>query len=233
MRAHAIAVLLAGVMLSTSAVLPDAAQAQSNPAQPSAGAVETAPIGKVVTATGSVTIEHADAVVVQANVPGNGGVGETKVGDPVYKGDVVQTGANGKVGITFTDGTAFNLSSNARMVLNEFVYDPHGTSNSTLFSLSKGTFTFVAGKVAKTGDMKIDTPLATLGVRGTTPHIEISDDGTVRFSTLIEENKDKVTEKRGNIEENKRGAPLKRQARRAEDKLDKNVDIKIKTVKSP
>jgi FecR protein len=96
----------------------------------------------------------------------------------------------------FTDGTAFNISSNARMVLNEFVYDPNGTSNSTLFSLTKGTFTFIAGKVAKTGDMKIDTPAATMGIRGTTPHVEISDDGTVRFYTLIEENKDKVTEKR-------------------------------------
>src|SRR5262249_59913798 len=63
---------------------------------------------------------------------------------------------------------------NARMVLNEFVYDPNGKSNSTLFSLSKGTFTFIAGKVAKTGDMKIDTPVATMGIRGTTPHVEIS-----------------------------------------------------------
>ena len=161
MRAHAIAVLVAGVMLS--AIVPGVARAQNNPAQPSAGVLETSPIGKVVTATGSVTIEHASAVVVQANIPA-GGVGQTKIGDPVYKGDVVQTGADGKVGITFTDGTAFNLSSNARMVLNEFVYDPNGKSNSTLFSLSKGTFTFIAGKVAKTGDMKIDTPVATMGI---------------------------------------------------------------------
>jgi hypothetical protein len=145
---------------------------------------------------------------------------------------VVQTGADGKVGITFTDGTAFNLSSNARMVLNEFVYDPNGTSNSTLFSLTKGTFTFIAGKVAKTGDMKIDTPVATMGIRGTTPHVEISDDGTVRFSTLIEENKAKVTEK---LEQNKREAPAKqRQAaqsssrQQAESNLDKNFDINVK-----
>src|SRR5215831_4638630 len=192
MRARTIALLVAGMMLSASAVLPDAARAQSNPAKPSAEAVETASIGKVVTTTGLVTIEHANAVVVQANLPPSSGVGQTNVGDPVYKGDVVQTGANGKVGITFTDGTTFNLSSNARMVLNEFVYDPNGKSNSTLFSLSKGTFTFIAGKVAKTGDMKIDTPVATMGIRGTTPHVEISDDGTVKFSTLIEENKSRV-----------------------------------------
>jgi hypothetical protein len=231
MRAHAIAVLVAGVMLS--AILPGAARAEGNPAQPSAGELEKAAIGKVVTATGSVTIEHVNAVVVQANIPAGSGVGPTKIGDLVYRGDVVQTGADGKVGITFTDGTAFNLSSNARMELNEFVYDPNGTSNSTLFSLTKGTFTFIAGKVAKTGDMKIDTPVATMGIRGTTPHVEISDDGSVRFTTLIEENKTRVTEK---LEQNKRGgAPAKQRhaaqsssRQQAASNLDKNFDMNFK-----
>src|SRR5262249_3997696 len=121
-----------------------------------------------------VPIHVGDAIIVQANLPAN--ADQTKVGDLVYQGDVVSTGADGTVGIVFSDGTAFNLSSNARMVLNEFVYDPNGKSNATLFSLTKGTFTFIAGKVARTGDMKIDTPVATMGIRGTTPHVEISSD---------------------------------------------------------
>jgi len=229
---------MGAALLCADGGLPAAAQTQSN--------LETAPIGRVVTATGSVTIEHTNAVVVQANVPATTGVGQTKMGDPVYRGDVVQTGADGKIAITFTDGTAFNLSANARMVLNEFVYDPNGKSNSTFFSLSKGTFTFIAGKVAKTGDMKIDTPVATMGIRGTTPHVEISDDGTVRFSTLIEENKRRVMEKRGQIEEkieeNKGGAPAKQRAatrgqpgdttsgrrRQAENNSDRNFNINFK-----
>src|SRR5204863_1409077 len=86
-------------------------------------------------------------------------------------------------------GTAFNVASNARMVLNEFVYDPKGKSNSSFFTLSKGAFTIIAGKVAKTGDMKITTPVATMGIRGTTPHVEISSDGTVTFNTLVEDRK--------------------------------------------
>ncbi|MGB7011744.1 MAG: hypothetical protein WBD97_15265, partial [Pseudolabrys sp.] len=64
-------------------------------------------------------------------------------------------------------------------------------------SLTKGTFTFVAGKIAKSGDMKVDTPVATMGIRGTTPRVEISEDGTVKFSTLIEEGKDQVMQKFG------------------------------------
>jgi hypothetical protein len=94
------------------------------------------------------------------------------------------------------------------MTLNEFVYDPKGKSNSTLFSLAKGTFTFVAGKVAKTGDMKIDSPVATMGIRGTTPHLEISEDGTVKFSTLIEEGKDKVERYRATSPGERRRAAL-------------------------
>jgi hypothetical protein len=43
--------------------------------------------------------------------------------------------------------------------------------------------------------MKVDTPVATMGIRGTTPHVEISEDGAVKFSTLIEAGKDKLAKK--------------------------------------
>jgi hypothetical protein len=195
MSTHGFAVLVTGFVLTAAGFFPGAAHAQSDSAKPAVLEVVAKPIGKVVVATGSVTLERTTAVVVQAST--SGPAGQAKVGDLVYQGDAVATGADGKVGINFTDGTSFNLSSNARMVLNEFVYDPGSTSNTTLFNLTKGTFTFVAGKVAKTGDMKIDTPVATMGVRGTTPRVEISDDGTVRFSTLIEEGKSTVMRKPG------------------------------------
>jgi hypothetical protein len=190
---HTIVVFLTSFVLALAS-LPAPAQAQIT-AGPAAQDLASKPIGKVVNATGSVTIEHAGAMVVQANVSGQ--AGQTKVGDLIYLGDVVQTGADGRLGINFADGTAFNLSGNARMVLNEFVYEPNGKSNSTLFNLAKGTFTFVAGDIAKTGDMKIETPVATMGIRGTTPRVEISDDGTVKFSTLIEEGKSKFAKHTG------------------------------------
>ena len=186
MRARAIAFVVAGLSVFTSNIVLQSARAQSNPAGVAA-AIDLSPIGKIQSAAGSVTVEHASAVIVQANVPT--GAGQAKVGDPVYRGDLIQTGADGKLGIVFADGTSFNISNNARMELNEFVYDPSGQSNSTLFNLSKGTFTFLAGKVAKSGDMKINTPVGTMGIRGTAPHVEILDDGTVKFSTLIEEHK--------------------------------------------
>ena len=195
MCTRAITVWAAGFVLAAAGFFAAPAHAQRDSAKPAVQDVASKPIGKVVVATGSVTIERASTPVIQVGTAGQ--AGQAKVGDLVYQGDAVATGADGKVGINFTDGTSFNLSSNARMVLNEFVYDPNSTSNSSLINLTKGTFTFVAGKVAKTGDMKIDTPVATMGVRGTTPRVEISDDGTVRFSTLIEEGKSTVMRKPG------------------------------------
>ena len=193
MYLHTITVL-AFVSLA-SGFLPGPAQAQSDPAQPAVQNAASSPIGKVVAATGSVTIEHVSAVVVQAKLPSQ--AGQTKVGDLVYQGDVVRTGSDGRVSINFADDTSFNLSNNAKMTLDEFVYDPNGKSNSTLFNLSKGAFTFVAGKIAKTGDMKVETPVATMGIRGTTPHVEILEDGTAKFTTLIEEGKSQVLKKLG------------------------------------
>ena len=129
MRAQTIAVFVTGAILSAGALVMDFAWAQNAPVQPAVQDASIKPIGKVMTATGSVMIEHVTAVVVQAalgNQPG-----QAKVGDAIYLGDVVSTGADGKVGISFTDGTAFDLSSNARMAMTEFVYDPNSKSNST------------------------------------------------------------------------------------------------------
>ena len=94
-------------------------------------------------------------------------------GDTVNKGDVVQSGSDSTLGITFIDGTVFGLASNAKMVLNEMIYDPNRSDNKSLLSLVQGTISFVAGATAKKGDMKVDTPVATMGIRGTAVLVEI------------------------------------------------------------
>jgi hypothetical protein len=179
MTMRAIILLWVGLGCGASSLLGGLAWGQAAPPQ-----LDVTPIGKVVSATGTVRIEHASAVVVQANLTPSG---PTKVGDAVYRGDIVQTGVNSTLGVVFTDGTSFTASSNAKLELSEFFYDPNGHSNSAMLSLTSGTFNFIAGKIARTGDMKVDTPVATMGIRGTAPRIEILPDGTVKFSTLIEQ----------------------------------------------
>jgi hypothetical protein len=164
-------------------LLPPLAWAQSGTASRD---LDVNPIGKVLAVTGTAHVEHSAAVIVQASLPNAGDV-PAKVGDLVYRNDVVRTEPDGALNIVFADGTTFNISSNAKMQIDDFVYDPNGHSNSALMSLTTGTYTFIAGKIAHTGDMKVDTPVGTMGIRGTTPHIEISPDGTTKFSTLVEQ----------------------------------------------
>jgi hypothetical protein len=163
--------------------------------------------GSIVDAlTGHVEYAQADGSVAAAKVIGhvtklagsatairNGVSIQLNMGDNVDKGDVVQAGGGSSLGLTFIDGTVFGLSSNARMVLNEMVYDPNGSSNSSLLSLVQGTITFVAGETAKHGDMRVDTPTATMGIRGTAVLVEIAFDvpgqgnaPPVQFQVLVE-----------------------------------------------
>jgi FecR protein len=137
-------------------------------------------VGKCERLTGGATVQHA-----------NGVVEELKLGDAVLKGDVVMTSDGSAAVLSLIDGTVFNMGASARMVLNELVYDPNSTSNSALFSLVKGAFTFVGGHVAHTGDMKVDTPVATMGIRGTTvsTNIEADPSGSVysvTFSLMVD-----------------------------------------------
>nr|WP_246389170.1 Ig-like domain-containing protein [Microvirga mediterraneensis] len=105
----------------------------------------------------------------------------------VAKGDVLQTGADSSLTIKFNDGTVFSLSSSARMVVNDMVYAADSNANSALLTLVQGVIGFVAGRIAKSGDLKVDTPVATMAIRGTAVHTEIAAfSGTTKFSLLTE-----------------------------------------------
>jgi hypothetical protein len=121
----------------------------------------------------AVVVGHVTKLTGTATAVRNGVSIILNQGDNVDKGDVLQSGSDSTLGVTFVDGTVFGLSSNARMVVNEMVYDPNGSNNSSLLSLVQGTISFVAGETAKHGDMKVDTPVATMGIRGTAVLVEI------------------------------------------------------------
>lgn len=118
-------------------------------------------IGTVRTLTGGATAQRGGSVQTLA------------IGDPVFRGDVIETAANSAVGITLVDRTVFSLSAGARMVMNELVYDPARTDNSLAVNLVQGSFVFITGQVAKSGSVAVTTPVATMGIRGTTPIVKI------------------------------------------------------------
>ncbi|MDI1266035.1 MAG: FecR domain-containing protein [bacterium] len=148
------------------------AQAQSAPAQPAAPAPDaTAPAAAAPAP--EEPIGNVATVVGKASVIRNEVTTPLKVKDDIYLNDVVQTGANSALGITFNDATTFNLKASTKITIDDFVYEDGGKKNSAIFDVARGTAAFVAASVAKTGDMKITTPTATLGIRGTTGLVEV------------------------------------------------------------
>jgi FecR protein len=131
--------------------------AAASPAQPATDE----PIGNVATLTGSATVTRNNTAT------------PLKLQDDIFLNDVLQTSANSTLGVTFNDATTFNLTANARITVDNYVYEDGGQQNAALFDVAKGTVAFVAAAVAKTGDMKISTPTATLGIRGTTGLVEV------------------------------------------------------------
>lgn len=124
------------------------------------------PIGTVRSVRGTVTVQRAD-----------GSEEVLQEGDAVYADDLVQSGDGASVAIVFVDGTEFSLGARGEMVLDEMVYDPASGDGSASFNLLSGTFSFVSGQLAKAAPdaVTVKTPLATIGIRGTSGAIGIEE----------------------------------------------------------
>jgi VCBS repeat-containing protein len=107
---------------------------------------------------------------------------QVKRGDPICRGDILETTAGGKVGIRFIDGTAFNLSDNARAIVKEFGDD--GNEPSAQFDISRGTFAFIAGEMAKRGGLRIETPFASIRGRAQSGGIGMLSLASLFFAAL-------------------------------------------------
>jgi hypothetical protein len=156
------------------------AQAQPSPASsPSpAPAPSAQPASSAPTAASDEPIGNVATLIGTASVIRNQNTLPLKLKDDIYLNDVLVTFTDSTLGVTFNDATTFNLTANASIKVDDFVYQDGGQQNSALFDVTKGTVAFVASAVAKTGNMKIATPTATLGIRGTTGLVEVNGGGS-------------------------------------------------------
>jgi hypothetical protein len=124
---------------------------------PAAGSALAQDIGQVKVASGDTRIERGGQAV------------PAHVGTRIQQGDVLVTGRGGALGITFRDNSLLSLGPDTILVVDRFVFDPTTHEGAFDSSLQHGTLSAVSGKIAKqTPDaMKVRTPVAILGVRGT------------------------------------------------------------------
>jgi hypothetical protein len=115
---------------------------------------------------GDVLIERSGKIIKAEN------------GTSVYPNDTVRTGADGSVGIIYKDNSRIGLGPNSRLDIKKFVFKPAQGQFSMVNKLTKGTGSFVSGKMTKLSpeSVIIETPTSTIGVRGTTYNIKVNED---------------------------------------------------------
>jgi hypothetical protein len=89
-----------------------------------------------------------------------------RVGIDVVADELITTNANDRAHLVFLDGTSLTVSPNARLKLDRYVYDPASQTGIIGITATQGVFRLVGGKISKSSEIKVNTPSATLGLRG-------------------------------------------------------------------
>ncbi len=102
------------------------------------------------------------------------------VGATIQVRDIVKTGPDGSVGITFQDNSLLSAGPNSELVIERFVFDSTTHKGEFDTALKKGTLAVVSGKIVKQSPeaMRIKTPAAIMGVRGTEFVVKVDESAT-------------------------------------------------------
>ncbi len=92
-----------------------------------------------------------------------------KKGDPVFMGDKIETGPDGRLEVKLLDKTVFSLGPSGAISMDEFAYDPKTDEGKVRAGILKGIFRVATGKVAhkRPENMTVTLPAGTIGFRGT------------------------------------------------------------------
>ena len=139
MRASIIAGLLIAAGLSTAA------------------AGTASDIGRIKSVTGAVWVARGKSVA------------PATAGELLQVSDVLRTGANGRIGITFVDNSRFAVGPNSSVALSEFEFNDTTHAGHSLTTVNRGSLAVVSGQIAHENKdaMRVRTPTSLLAARGT------------------------------------------------------------------
>ena len=119
-------------------------------------AVVASPIGDITeqTGVGSLTRERTELVA--------------EVGRDIELYDTLNTG-NGRIAVEFVDNAELRLTEHSRVLIDEVIYDPDPSKSKMAMKFAMGTARFTSGKLGmiNKANIRIETPTATIGIRGT------------------------------------------------------------------
>lgn len=96
-------------------------------------------------------------------------------GQLLQTGDVLKTGADGRIGVTFTDNSRFAVGPNSQIALSQFEFDDTTHAGKSLTTVDRGSLAVVFGQIARQNKdaMKVRTPTSLLAARGTRFVVEV------------------------------------------------------------
>ncbi|HEX6465004.1 MAG TPA: FecR domain-containing protein [Vicinamibacterales bacterium] len=126
-------------------------------------AQQPVPAGHVKIATGAAYIVRQNAAL------------PAKPGDAVFATDTLRTQANGTIGVTLADDTRISLGPDSEMRLERYVFAPADGALGMVLNFVRGVAAYVSGRMAKLApdSVRLETPAAIVGVRGTTVAIKV------------------------------------------------------------
>ena len=119
---------------------------------------------------GHVKIASGSAFIVRQNVPV-----PARPGDLVFATDALRTGVDGTVGVTLKDDTRLSLGPSSEVRLERYAYAPAEGGFGMVLTFVRGVAAYVSGRMAKLApdSIRLETPAAIVGVRGTTVAVRV------------------------------------------------------------
>lgn len=116
-----------------------------------------AEIGTLKKAVGAATVERGKTVL------------PAQPGTRLDVGDVLVTGKDGRIAVTFIDNARFAIGPNSRVALTRFEFDDATHQGRFDAKVLKGQLAVISGQIAHENPkgMTVQTPTSVLGVRGT------------------------------------------------------------------
>ena len=117
----------------------------------------SSPIGLVKVTEGVATVQRGDETL------------PARLGLALQEGDVLRTGADGRMGVVLRDDTRLSLGPESEIQITRFVFAPAEGRLALVVKITRGVMAFVSGNIAKLSHdaVRVETPVAILGVRGT------------------------------------------------------------------
>lgn len=129
----------------------------------STASVAAAEIGRIKTVSGAASVVRGKAAATATP------------GYQLLVSDVISTGRDGRIGITFVDNSRFSVGPNSRVSLSQFEFDDTTHRGRSLTTVDRGSLAIVSGQIAKENKdaMKVRTPTSLLAARGTRFVVEV------------------------------------------------------------